>query len=147
MMYLCIGSLKKATKPNPQVYQLKYCIALYVMHIELVRDYCLAKPAVTEGTPFGPEVIVFKVADKMFLLMGIDNTPPSINIKATPDNCITLREQYPCVQPGYHMNKTHWNTVVLDGSVGNNLITEWIDDSYNLIVDSLPRKVKAEFNL
>lgn len=114
------------------------------MNIETLRAYCLAKPAVEETLPFGPDTLVFKVAGKVFLLAGLDNNPVSFNVKCDPDLAVELRERYDAVQPGYHMNKKHWNTITADGSVSGKLIKEWIDHSYELVVDSLPAKVKAE---
>jgi predicted DNA-binding protein (MmcQ/YjbR family) len=114
------------------------------MNIETLRAYCLAKPAVEETLPFGPDTLVFKVAGKVFLLTGLDSDPLSFNVKCDPDLAVELRERYDAVKPGYHMNKKHWNTVTVDGSVSGKLIREWIDHSYELVVDSLPAKVKAE---
>ncbi|MBO9633875.1 MAG: MmcQ/YjbR family DNA-binding protein [Chitinophagaceae bacterium] len=114
------------------------------MNIDTLRAYCLAKPAVEETLPFGPDTLVFKVAGKMFLLTGLDNDPLTFNVKCDPDLAIELRERYDAVQPGYHMNKKHWNTITVDGSVSGKLLKEWIDHSYDLVVDSLPAKVKAE---
>ena len=110
----------------------------------MLRTYCLSKPAVEETLPFGPDTLVFKVAGKVFLLAGLDNDPLSFNVKCDPDLAIELRERYDAVQPGYHMNKKHWNTVTVDGSVSGKLLKEWIDHSYELVVDSLPAKVRAE---
>lgn len=114
------------------------------MNIDTLRAYCLAKPAVEETLPFGPDTLVFKVAGKVFLLTGLDKDPLTFNVKCDPDLAIELRERYDAVQPGYHMNKKHWNTVTVDGSVSGKLLKEWIDHSYDLVVDSLPAKVKAE---
>jgi predicted DNA-binding protein (MmcQ/YjbR family) len=114
------------------------------MNIETLRAYCLAKPAVEETLPFGPDTLVYKVAGKMFLLTSLDNDPLTFNVKCDPDLAIELRERYDAVQPGYHMNKKHWNTITVDGSVSAKLLKEWIDHSYELVVDSLPAKVKAE---
>lgn len=112
------------------------------MDIETLRDYCLSKPASEETTPFGPDVLVYKVGGKVFLLLPLDAEQLQFNAKCDPDKAIELREEYPCVQPGYHMNKKHWNTIVVDGSVPAKLIQEWIDHSYDLIVQSLPGKSK-----
>ena len=114
------------------------------MNIETLRQYCLAKKSVEETLPFGPNTLVFKVGSKMFLLAALDSVPLQFNAKCDPDNAVLLREQYPCVQPGYHMNKQHWNTVVVDGSVSDKLLQQWITDSYNLVVQSLPKKLKQE---
>ena len=103
------------------------------MNIEFLRSYCLAKPGVEETLPFGPDTLVFKVGGKMFLLTSLDTEELRFNVKCDPDKAVELREQYDCVQPGYHMNKIHWNTITVDGSVSTALLKEWIDDSYNLV--------------
>ena len=100
----------------------------------------MSKKGVTESLPFGPETLVFKVMGKAFLLAGMDESPLQFNVKCDPEKAIELREQYPCVKPGYHMNKKHWNTVVVDGSVPNRLLQQWITDSYNLVVGGLTKK-------
>jgi predicted DNA-binding protein (MmcQ/YjbR family) len=115
------------------------------VNIENIRDYCLSKKGTTECTPFGPDTLVFKVMGKMFALANLDGDL-SINLKCDPEKAIELREEYPCVQPGYHMNKVHWNSVFMDGSVSDKLIFEWIDHSYNLVAESLPRKDKELLN-
>src|SRR6186997_2406006 len=102
------------------------------MDIEWLREYCLLKPAVTEGFPFGEDVLVFKVMNKIFLLVPLSSSPLQFNAKADPEKAIELREQYAAVQPGYHMNKKHWNTVIADGSLSNALVKAMIDDSYDL---------------
>jgi predicted DNA-binding protein (MmcQ/YjbR family) len=114
------------------------------MNIETLREYCLSKKAVTEDFPFGETTLVFRVKNKIFLLVSLDASPLQFNAKCEPDKAVELREQYDAIQPGYHMNKKHWNTVVIDGSVSSALIKEMIDDSYNLIVQSLPKKLREE---
>ena len=114
------------------------------MDIESIRDYVLAKPSVTEGFPFGETVLVFKVNNKMFLLLPLDTVPLQFNVKCNPDLAEELREQYPCVHPGFHMNKKHWNTIVADGTVSNKQLKEWIDHSYELVVESLPKKLREQ---
>jgi predicted DNA-binding protein (MmcQ/YjbR family) len=114
------------------------------MNLEQLRNYCLAKAGVEETFPFGPETLVFKVMGKMFALTGLDSPEPSVNLKCTPEKAIELREAHPAVLPGYHMNKAHWNTIMLDNSVSDRLILEWIDLSYQLVVDSLTKKLKLE---
>lgn len=94
--------------------------------------------------PFGPDTLVFKIMGKVFLLMSIDTRPTQFNVKCSPEKAIELRENHTCVIPGYHMNKTHWNTIICDGSANNNLIKQWIDDSYELIVSSLTKKLREE---
>lgn len=113
------------------------------MNIEEYREYCLAKKGVTEETPFGPDVLVFKVMGKMFALCDIEKFE-SINLKCEPEFALDLREKYAAVNPGYHMNKQHWNTVVVNDDAPDDLIYSWIDDSYDLIVASLTKKLKAE---
>ena len=113
------------------------------MNIETFREYCLSKPAAREDTPFGPEDIVFKVGEKMFALAALDEVPPAVNLKCDPDLALELRDRYEQVRPGYHMNKKHWNTVVLDGVIPEKEIRKMIDDSYDLVVQSLP-KAKRE---
>lgn len=113
------------------------------MNIEEYRDYCLAKPGTTEGLPFGPNVLVFKVMNKMFALTDVDKFE-SINLKCDPERAIALRESNPGIIPGYHMNKKLWNTVSTQGEVEDKLIYELIDHSYDLVVASLTKKLKAE---
>jgi predicted DNA-binding protein (MmcQ/YjbR family) len=110
------------------------------MNIEQLRDYCIALPAVTEEFPFGPETLVFKVKGKVFLLCGLDSEPLQFNVKCDPDTAVELREQYDAVRPGYHMNKKHWNTVLVNGSLSLQQLRQMIQDSYQLVVQSLPRK-------
>ena len=109
------------------------------MDIEKVRNYCLKKKETTEGFPFGEDVLVFKVKNKMFCLANL--TPPhTINSKCDPEVAVELREKYSAVTSGYHMNKTHWNTINLDGSISDKEILIWIDHSYELIAATLPKK-------
>ncbi len=104
------------------------------MDIEELRTYILQKPAVTEGFPFGEDTLVFKVDEKIFLLTGLDSAPLKFNVKCDPDKAIELREAYPdSVLPGYHMNKKHWNTVVVDGRLSKKQLKEMIDHSYELV--------------
>jgi predicted DNA-binding protein (MmcQ/YjbR family) len=114
------------------------------MHLDELREYCINKKGVEEGFPFGGDTLVFKVMGKIFLLSGIDSQPVQFNAKCDPEKAIELRENYPCVLPGYHMNKQHWNTIICDGLVSDNQIQEWIDDSYNLVASSLTKKLKSE---
>jgi len=99
----------------------------------------LSKPGTEETTPFGPDVLVYKVGGKMFALTAPDAFPASINLKCDPDRSIELRDTWKAITPGYHMNKKHWNTLVLDGSVPTSLIRELINHSYELVVKSLPK--------
>ena len=104
------------------------------MDIEQLRAYCLSKPDAEEAFPFGPDTLVFKVKNKLFLLAGLDNHPLRFNVKCNPDLAIELREEYPDhVLPGFHMNKKHWNTVVVDGVIPGRVLKEFIDHSYELV--------------
>lgn len=112
------------------------------MNIEAFRDYCLSMKGATEDFPFDEETLCFKVMGKIFALTDIDRFE-SVNLKCAPEKAIELRERYPAVRPGYHMNKKHWNTVAIDGSVPDNLLIEWMEHSYQLVVKSLTKKEKA----
>ncbi len=107
------------------------------------REYCLTKPKVAEGTPFGETVLVFKVAGKMFALMSLDEIPATANLKCDPDLALDLRDRYEQVHPGYHMNKKHWNTVEIEGSIPEAELRKMIDHSYDLVVKSLPRAKRS----
>mgnify|MGYP001590528982 FL=1 len=114
------------------------------MDIEYLRDYCLNKEQTTESTPFDFNTLVFKVDTKMFCLCDIDLFE-SVNLKCDPQKAINLREKFAGINPGYHMNKKHWNTVDINKDVPDSLILKMIDESYLLIVKSLPKKVQREF--
>jgi predicted DNA-binding protein (MmcQ/YjbR family) len=113
------------------------------MNIEEYHAYCLAKKGVTEGFPFDEKTLVFKVMGKMFALTDVEGFV-SVNLKCDPEIALDLREQFHAVQPGYHMSKKHWNTVTLNGDATDEKIYEWTDDSYNLVVKSLTKKLRAE---
>lgn len=113
------------------------------MNIEELRTYCINKKGVTESFPFDESTLVFKVGNKMFALAGIDEFS-YINLKCDPERAIELRETFNAVKPGYHMSKVHWNSVYVNMDLNDQLIYEMIDDSYNLIVASLPKKVRNE---
>ena len=113
------------------------------MNIEEIREYCLSLKAVTESFPFDETTLVFKVMNKMFCLLSLDDI--RVSLKNDPEKNIELRAHYHAVIPGYHLNKQHWNTINLDGTVPPKLITEWIKESYDLIVKSLPKKKQEEF--
>lgn len=114
---------------------------LRIMNIEKFRTYCMSMKGVTEEFPFDESTLVFKVGGKMFALLDVD-TFESVNLKCDPEKAIELRERYTAVQPGFHMNKKHWNTVKIDGSLPDPLILEWLDDSYELVYEKLPNSVK-----
>ena len=102
----------------------------------------LAKPGAEETAPFGPDVLVYKVGGKMFALTVPDEFPARINLKCDPERAAVLRDEHESVIPGYHMNKRHWNTLILDGSLPSKLVKELIDHSYDLVVASLPKSKK-----
>ncbi|MEQ1587399.1 MAG: MmcQ/YjbR family DNA-binding protein [Cyclobacteriaceae bacterium] len=113
------------------------------MNIEFFRSYCLGKKGVTEEFPFDENTLVFKVIGKMYALTDLENFE-SVNLKCDPEKAAQLREEFPAVLPGYHMNKKHWNTVLMDGSIPDKLIKTWIDDSYNLVAASLSKQLQLE---
>ncbi|MFN5223016.1 MAG: MmcQ/YjbR family DNA-binding protein [Bacteroidota bacterium] len=113
------------------------------MNIEDLRVFCLALPHTSEGFPFDEDTLVFKVAGKMFCLASLKESD-RINLKCDPELALQLREQYPCVLPGYHMNKKMWNTVILDGSVPRKTLEQWIMHSYKQVVAGLPKKIQNE---
>lgn len=105
--------------------------------------YCLKKKKVTEEFPFDEKTLVFKVMNKMFCLTNLDR-PNNINLKCDPELAAEFRERYNEVTPGYHMNKKHWNTIALDGTLSDKVILNWIDHSYEIVVEGLPKKVKGK---
>lgn len=107
-----------------------------------VVAYCLSKPGAEETTPFGPDVLVFKVGGKVFALTVPDEFPVRLNLKCDPERALGLRDRFASILPGYHMNKRHWNTLVLDGSLSAPLVRELIDHSYALVVAALPAPVR-----
>lgn len=116
------------------------------MTLDILRDYCLLKNQVTEEFPFDAQTLVFKVAGKMFALTDVDQFE-SINLKCDPERAVELREQFDAVRPGYHMNKKHWNTVLINSDVSHEMILQMVDDSYELVVKSLPQKRRNELAL
>jgi predicted DNA-binding protein (MmcQ/YjbR family) len=115
------------------------------MTITFFREYCLSKPGATEDTPFGADTLCFKVANKIFALVDIELFE-SVNLKCDPERATELREQYEGIIPGYHMNKKHWNTVMFNGTVPDPLILELVDHSYELIFQSLPKKLQEDIS-
>ena len=113
------------------------------MNIEQLRDYCLSLKGVAEDFPFGDDTLVFKAMGIMFALANLEGQLTT-NLKCDPEKAIELRENHSCVIPGYHMNKKHWNTVIIDGSVPDEIVLEWVDHSYDLVVKSLTQKAKDE---
>lgn len=106
------------------------------------RIHMVAKSGVTEEIPFGPEVLVYKVLGKMFATLGFESEVGRMNLKCDPDRALELRDEHEAVLPGYHMNKKHWNTLVLDGSLSGDLVSELIDHSYDLVVEGMSKKLR-----
>ena len=117
------------------------------MNHDIIREYCLQKKATTFDFPFDEEVMACRVAGKIFVLMSILQFPVSINVKCDPEKAIDLRERYEAVKPGSHMNKTHWNTVTCDGSLSDAEIFSFIDHSYEMVLQSIPKKIRNEIQL
>lgn len=113
------------------------------MNVESVREYCIKFKGCTESFPFDETTLVMKVGGKMFALINL-NEGASINLKCDPEEAIALREKYDSVMPGYHMNKNHWNTILLDGTIMDELIMGWISDSYQLVFNKLSAKIKDQ---
>ena len=109
------------------------------MDLAQFREYCLSKSRATESTPFGPDVLVFKVNGKMFALGALDEVPTTVNLKCDPDLALELRDRYEQVTPGYHMNKRHWNTIEIQGSIPDTELRKMIDHSYDLVAKGLPK--------
>jgi predicted DNA-binding protein (MmcQ/YjbR family) len=114
------------------------------MDLEKFREHCLSKAAVTEGMPFGEDVVVFKVAGKIFALAALDEIPATANLKCDPDLALELRDRYEQVRPGYHMNKKHWNTVELGSGIPDVELRRMIEHSYELVVKSLPKAAQKK---
>lgn len=114
------------------------------MDAEALRACCLTHGGAIEDFPFGPETSVFKVAGKMFALSALDRTPLNISVKCEPEVAVDLRHGYAAIRPGYHLNKRHWNTITLDGSISDELVRNLVEDSYDLVVSMLPRRVREQ---
>jgi len=112
------------------------------MDLPDVIAQCLRLPGAEETTPFGPEALVYKVSGKMFAITVPEDFPARINLKCDPERAIELREEHKAIKPGWHMNKKHWNTVMLDGSLPPKLVREMVEHSYQLVVDALPKKAR-----
>jgi predicted DNA-binding protein (MmcQ/YjbR family) len=119
------------------------------MNIENFYDYCLSKKGVTEHFPFDEDTLVFKVGGKMFALSSLsqwEKGEPSVNLKCDPERALELRAQYEGIEPGYHMSKQHWNTVAVNSGVDGQLLKDLITHSYDLVLNSLSKKLQAEIN-
>ena len=110
------------------------------MNIEELRDYVLSLKNVTEGFPFGNDTLVYKTNNKIFLLVSLSSTPLQFNVKCDPDYAIELREEYPCILPGFHMNKKHWNTIIIDGTLSRTQLQQLVNDSHSLVTPKSRKK-------
>jgi predicted DNA-binding protein (MmcQ/YjbR family) len=115
-----------------------------MLNTEEIREHCLSKQGVTESFPFDEDTLVFKVGGKMFLLLDLVSAPVAFNVKCDPAKAIELREKYSGVAPGYHMNKTHWNTITCNESLSKSMVLSWIDDSYFLVINTLTKKLREK---
>jgi predicted DNA-binding protein (MmcQ/YjbR family) len=109
-----------------------------------LRACCLDRPGTVEEFPFGPETSVFKVAGKMFALSALERAPLEVSLKCEPELAVGLRASYDAIRPGYHLNKRHWNTVTVDGSLSDQLVRDLVEDSYDLVVSALPARVREQ---
>ena len=109
-----------------------------------LRDWCLAQGGAVEDFPFGPDHSVFKVGGKMFALTALQRVPLEVSVKCEPELAVQLRSSYPAIRPGWHLNKRHWNTITLDGSLPDRLLRDLIEDSYDLVVSGLPRRTREQ---
>ena len=109
-----------------------------------LRAWCIRQVGAIEDFPFGPEVSVFKVAGKMFALSALGRRPLEVSVKCEPGLAVSLRQTYPAIRPGYHLNKRHWNTVTLDGTLSDQLVRDLIEDSYDLVVSGLPKRTREQ---
>ena len=114
------------------------------MNVEMISEYCLSKKGVVEDFPFDEETLVFKVGGKMFALIPLEKITLQINLKCDPEKAMELREQYEDVQPGWHMSKTYWNTILLDGNIRWSDLKEWIDHSYDEVVEGLKKSEREK---
>jgi predicted DNA-binding protein (MmcQ/YjbR family) len=112
------------------------------MDVKAVYKHCMQAHQAVVDTPFGPDVLVFKVGGKIFAMLGIDHHPVRLNLKCDPERAINLRAEFPSIVPGYHANKKHWNTLLLDGTIPPSTIQELIAHSYDLVIQSLPKSKK-----
>ena len=114
------------------------------MNATELRGWCLEQKGAVENFPFTPDHSVFKVAAKMFAISALEREPLEVSVKCEPELAVELRNTYAAIRPGYHLNKRHWNTITLDGSLPDGLVRDMIEDSYDLVVSALPKRTQAE---
>ncbi|MFA6701289.1 MAG: MmcQ/YjbR family DNA-binding protein [Dysgonamonadaceae bacterium] len=116
------------------------------MNVEELYNFCLTIKGAEESMPFGEDTVVMKVCGKVFILFGLESEPVMMMVKCSPENAEKLREQYNCVQPAYHMNKTHWNSIYLTGEMPDEEIKQWIQHSVVEVIKKLPKKIRQAYN-
>jgi len=116
------------------------------MNLEEVREYCLSLPGVTEDSPYGPDMIVFRIEGKIFLHLPLEYADPRISIKLPPDEGLSLRNSYDTISAGYHLNKVHWNDILIENTFSSDQIKNWILESYNLVVSKLPKNLRLKYS-
>jgi predicted DNA-binding protein (MmcQ/YjbR family) len=109
-----------------------------------LRLWCLEHAGAVEDFPFSPDTSVFKVGGKVFAISALDREPLAVSVKCEPELAAELRHTYPAIRPGYHLNKRHWNTIVLDGTLPDQLVRDLVEDSYDLVVSALPKRVRGQ---
>jgi len=117
------------------------------MDANALRAWCLEQPGAIEDFPFGPEHSVFKVGGKIFAISALEREPLEVSVKCEPELAVALRNSYPAIRPGYHLNKRHWNTVTLDGSLPDQIVRDLVEDSYDLIASALPKRLREELGV
>ncbi len=115
------------------------------MNIEQVREYCLTLPGVTEDSPYGPDMIVYRIEGKIFLHLPLEYADPRISIKLPPEKGQELRERYDAVRAAYHLNKVHWSDILIENTFSPDQIKDWILESYNLVLNKLPKRVREKY--
>ena len=114
------------------------------MNLEQLHEFCMSLPGATETFPFDEVTLVYKVMNKMYGLIPLDNPVPQISVKCDPDRAIILREKYTCIVPAWHFNQKHWNTIIMDPGISEKEVKELIVHSYELVVSGLPKKLKED---
>ena len=115
------------------------------MNIEQVREYCLTLPGVTEDSPYGPDMIVYRIEGKIFLHLPLEYADPRISIKLPPEKGQELRERYDAIRAAYHLNKIHWNDIFIEDTFSSDQIKNWILESYNLVLNKLPKTLREKY--
>ena len=115
------------------------------MDIEQVRDFCLTLPGVTEDSPYGPDMIVFRIEKKIFLHLPLEYAEPRISIKMPPEKGFELRDRYTAIRAAFHLNKTHWNEILIENTFPEEQIKTWILESYNIVLSNMPKKLREKY--